>query len=33
MVYDNSAQFRPGKYSIELYAEGYRIGGGNFVIR
>ena len=33
MVYDNTAQFRPGKYSIELYAEGYRIGGGNFVIR
>jgi len=33
MVYDNSAQFRPGKYSIELYSEGYRIGGGNFVIR
>ncbi len=33
LLYDNSAQFRPGKYSIELYAEGYRIGGGNFVIR
>ncbi|TDB68778.1 hypothetical protein [Arundinibacter roseus] len=33
MIYDNSSQFRPGKYSIELYAEGYRIGGGNFVIR
>ncbi|GAB2766248.1 hypothetical protein GCM10027275_04980 [Rhabdobacter roseus] len=33
MVYDNTAQFRPGKYSVELYAEGYRIGGGNFVIR
>ncbi len=33
MVYDNTNQFRPGKYSIELYAEGYRIGGGNFVIR
>lgn len=33
MVYDNSSQFRPGKYSVELYAEGYRIGGGNFVIR
>ncbi len=33
MLYDNSAEFRPGKYSIELYAEGYRIGGGNFVIR
>ena len=33
VVYDNTAQFRPGKYSVELYAEGYRIGGGNFVIR
>ena len=33
VMYDNTAQFRPGKYSVELYAEGYRIGGGNFVIR
>jgi hypothetical protein len=33
MVYDNNTQLRPGKYSVELYAEGYRIGGGNFVIR
>ncbi len=33
MVYDNANQLRPGKYSVELYAEGYRIGGGNFVIR
>ncbi|GAB3176564.1 coiled-coil domain-containing protein [Telluribacter humicola] len=33
MVYDYASQFRPGKYSVELYAEGYRIGGGNFVIR
>jgi len=33
MMYDNTSQFRPGKYSVELYAEGYRIGGGNFVIR
>ncbi|MPR34519.1 hypothetical protein [Salmonirosea aquatica] len=33
MLYDNTSQFRPGKYSVELYAEGYRIGGGNFVIR
>lgn len=33
VLYNNTAQFRPGKYSVELYAEGYRIGGGNFVIR
>ena len=33
VTYDNTAQFRPGKYSVELYAEGFRIGGGNFVIR
>lgn len=29
MLYDNSTQFRPGKYNVELYAEGCRIGGGN----
>lgn len=33
MVYDYSNQFRPGKYNIELYAEGYKIGNSNFVIR
>jgi hypothetical protein len=33
MVYDNPSQFRPGTYSVELYAEGYRIGGTNFVVR
>lgn len=33
LIYDYSSKFRPGKYSVELYAEGYKIGGGNFVIR
>ncbi|WP_229214140.1 hypothetical protein [Dyadobacter flavalbus] len=33
MLYDNSSQFRPGKYNVELYAEGYKIGGGNFTIK
>jgi len=31
MLYDN-AQLRPGKYSVELYSEGYKIGGTNFTI-
>lgn len=33
MVYDYSNQFRPGKYNVELFAEGYKIGNSNFVIR
>ncbi|MCE7067836.1 hypothetical protein [Dyadobacter sp. CY326] len=33
MLYDNSSQFRPGKYNVELYSEGYKIGGGNFTIK
>jgi len=33
LLYDNSTQFRPGKYNVELYAEGYKIGGGNFTIK
>jgi len=33
MLYDNTSQLRPGKYNVELYAEGYKIGGGNFTIK
>jgi cell division protein FtsB len=33
MMYDNTSQFRPGKYSVELYSEGYKIGGTNFTIK
>lgn len=33
MVYDYAAQFRPGKYNVELYSEGYKIGTSNIVIR
>lgn len=32
MLYDNS-QLRPGKYAVELYSEGYKIGGTNFTIK
>ncbi|MBE9465328.1 hypothetical protein ACFP1I_23185 [Dyadobacter subterraneus] len=32
MLYDN-AQLRPGKYAVELYSEGYKIGGTNFTIK
>ncbi len=33
MLYDNTNKFRPGKYNVELYSEGYKIGGGKFTIR
>lgn len=33
MVYDNAQKFRPGKYSVEVYAEGFRIGSSNFTIK
>ncbi|MFN3379267.1 MAG: hypothetical protein ACK41O_07405 [Runella zeae] len=33
MTYDNAQRFRPGKYSVELYAEGFRIGSSNFTIK
>jgi len=33
LLYDNAAKLRPGKYNIELYAEGYKIGNTNFVIK
>lgn len=33
MLYDYTSKFRPGKYNVELYAEGYKIGGGNFTIK
>ncbi len=32
-TYDNSEVFKPGKYSVELYSEGFKIGATNFVIR
>jgi len=32
MLYDN-ATLRPGKYNVELYSEGYKIGGTNFTIK
>ncbi len=33
MTYDNAQRFRPGKYSVEVYAEGFRIGSSNFTIK
>ncbi len=33
MVYDYSSPFRPGTYTVELYSDGYKIGGSNFVVR
>lgn len=33
MIYDYTSEFKPGKYTVELFAEGYKIGSSNFVIR
>jgi len=33
LLYDNAKQFSPGKYNVELYAEGYKIGNTNFTIK
>lgn len=33
MTYDNAQRFRPGKYSVEVYSEGFRIGSSNFTIK
>lgn len=33
MIYDNTERFKPGSYNVELYAEGFKIGTGNFVIK
>ncbi|WP_428664925.1 hypothetical protein [Runella sp.] len=33
MTYDNAQKFRPGKYSVEVYSEGFRIGSSNFTIK
>lgn len=33
MLYDNATQLRPGKYNVELYSEGYKIGNTNFTIK
>jgi len=33
MIYDNAQRFRPGKYSVEVYSEGFRIGTSNFTIK
>lgn len=33
MLYDYPSKFRPGKYNVELYSEGYKIGNTNFTIK
>lgn len=33
MMYDNPQRLRPGKYNVEVYAEGFRIGSSQFTIK
>jgi prefoldin subunit 5 len=33
MLYTRGQDYKKGKYNIELYAEGFKIGEGNFVVR
>jgi predicted nuclease with TOPRIM domain len=33
MIYFRGQDYRPGKYGIELYAEGFKIGTGHFEVR
>lgn len=33
LVYSRGTQYRPGKYTIELYSEGFKIGAGEFAVR
>ena len=32
-LYTRGTQYRPGKYTIELYSEGFKIGTGEFAVR
>jgi hypothetical protein len=32
-MYDRSASFPSGTYSVELYSEGFKIGEGSFSVR
>ena len=33
LLYSRGTQYRPGKYTVELFAEGFKIGTGQFAIR
>lgn len=33
LLYTRGIPYKPGKYTVELYAEGFRIGAGEFAIR
>ncbi|MEZ0612267.1 hypothetical protein ACAW74_27405 [Fibrella sp. WM1] len=33
LLYSRGTQYRPGKYTIELYSEGFKIGAGEFAVR
>ncbi len=33
MLYTRGTTYKPGKYTVELYAEGFRIGQGEFAVR
>lgn len=33
LLYSRGTQYRPGKYTVELFSEGYKIGSGQFAIR
>lgn len=33
LLYTRGIPYKPGKYTIELYAEGFRIGSGEFAVR
>jgi hypothetical protein len=33
LLYTRGTQYRPGKYTIELYSEGFKIGAGEFAVR
>jgi len=33
IIYGKSAPYQSGKYSIELYSEGFKIGNGSFQVK
>jgi hypothetical protein len=33
MVYRRDATYKPGDYTVELYAEGFKIGDGRFEVK
>ncbi len=33
LLYSRSTPYRPGKYTVELYSEGFKIGAGAFAVR